>query len=92
MPQFIAGTTILREPEYLVNTDSPEIDLTYLDLNMPGMTGFQFVGAYQNNKKSGAPYHHRDAAAHTIAAQHPALAGADGNPAENRQAADGQGR
>lgn len=41
--------------EYLANPDLPEIDLIYLDVNMPRMTGFEFVEAYQKIKSPACP-------------------------------------
>lgn len=32
---------------FLTNPDSPQIDLLFLDINMPGMNGFEFVEAYE---------------------------------------------
>lgn len=32
---------------FLTNPGSPQIDLLFLDVNMPGMNGFEFVEAYE---------------------------------------------
>ncbi len=40
---------------YLANPASPAVDLIYLDINMPGMNGFDFVEEYQKIDQAVRP-------------------------------------
>lgn len=40
---------------YLANPASPTINLIYLDINMPGMNGFDFVEEYQKIDQAARP-------------------------------------